>query len=106
MNNTRIEQAVLRAGGRDFEPLRELATFQDQVAYLQIAIEDFPDDAQYIAHILGQIAKAQGMTDVAKKSDLGRESLYKSLSGEVDPNLSTILKVIKAVGLKLQMVPA
>ena len=106
MSDKRIEQAVLRAGGRDFEPLRELATFEDQVAYLQIALEDFPDDAQCIAHILGQIAKAQGMSDVARKSDLGRTALYKSLSGEVDPNLSTVLKVIKAIGLKLQMVPA
>ena len=101
-----IRQSVLKSGGRDFDPLRELTTLQDQVEYLQIAIEDYPDDARYIAHVLGQIAKAQGMSNVARKSRLGRESLYKSLSGEVDPNLSTVLKVLSAVGFKLKMVPA
>ena len=106
MNENRILRSALKLGGREFDPLRELATLDDQASYLQIALEDHPDDAQYIAHVLGQIAKAQGMTSVAKKASLGRESLYKSLSGEADPNLSTILKVVKAVGFKLQMVPA
>ena len=106
MNSNQKRQSVLNAGGRDFDPLRELSTLQDQAEYLQIAIEDHPNDAHYIAHVLGQIAKAQGMSDVAKKSRLGRESLYKSLSGDVDPNLSTVLKVLSAVGFKLKMVPA
>ena len=57
--------------------------------------------AAFIAKALGDIARAQGMTQVARESGLSRESLYKALSGERSPSFDTILKVVSALGLKL-----
>lgn len=62
-------------------------------------------DPALIAAVLGDIARAQGMTKIARKTGLGRESLYKTLSNEGNPELATILKVLSAVGLKLQAIP-
>jgi probable addiction module antidote protein len=64
-------------------------------------MEEAGDDAAFIAHALGVIARARGMTQLANDTGLGRESLYKALSGEGNPSFATILKVIKALGLKL-----
>ncbi|MGV8059719.1 MAG: addiction module antidote protein [Smithellaceae bacterium] len=61
------------------------------------------NDPALIAAALGDIARAKGMTQIAKKAGLGRESLYKSLSAQGNPELSTVLKVIHALGLKLQV---
>ena len=58
-------------------------------------------DAAFIAKALGDIARAKGMAQVAKDAGLSRESLYKALSGERSPDFDTILKVIRALGLKL-----
>ena len=59
------------------------------------------DDAAFISHALGVIARAKGMAQLAKDTGLGRESLYKALSSEGNPSFATILKVIKALGLRL-----
>ncbi|MFM8936205.1 MAG: addiction module antidote protein [Vulcanococcus sp.] len=69
-------------------------------AYLEACIEEADGDAAFIAKALGDIARAQGMTQVARDSGLSRESLYKALSGERSPSFDTILKVITALGLK------
>jgi len=58
-------------------------------------------DAAFIAKALGDIARAKGMTQVARESGMSRESLYKSLSGDRSPSFDTILKVISALGLQL-----
>lgn len=76
---------------------------QDIELYLQACMEDAGDDPAFIAHALGVIARARGMTQLAKDTGLGRESLYKALSGEGNPSLSTISKVAKALGLKLHL---
>ncbi|MDP2853785.1 MAG: putative addiction module antidote protein [Smithellaceae bacterium] len=78
-----------------------LKTEADMEAYLEAALEE--NDPALIAAALGDIARAKGMTEVAKKAGLGRESLYKSLSAQGNPELSTVLKVIHALGLKLQV---
>jgi len=78
-----------------------LQTESDMEAYLEAALEE--NDPALIAAALGDIARAKGMTEVAKKTGLGRESLYKSLSAHGNPELSTVLKVIHALGLKLQV---
>lgn len=62
-------------------------------------------DAQYIAHALGVIAKARGMTSVAREAGVTREALYKALSEKGDPKFSTVLGVAKALGLKLTFSP-
>lgn len=74
------------------------------VSYLEAALED--GDAHVIAAALGDIARAKGMTEVARKAGLGRESLYKALSPDGNPEFATVLRVINALGLKLHAVPA
>ena len=78
-----------------------LRTPKEMAAYLEACIEEADGDAAFIAKALGDIARAQGMSQVAKDSGLSRESLYKALSGERSPSFATILKVVTALGLKL-----
>ena len=78
-----------------------LRTPEEMAAYLEACIEESDGDAAFIAKALGDIARAQGMTQVARESGLSRESLYKALSGERSPSFDTILKVVSALGLKL-----
>jgi probable addiction module antidote protein len=77
-----------------------IKTPEDVAAYLDAALED--GDSALIAVVLGNIARSKGMAVVAKKAGLGRESLYKALSKGGNPKLDTILKVVHALGLKLQ----
>jgi probable addiction module antidote protein len=64
------------------------------------------DDVAYIAHALGVVARARGMAEIAKKTGLSREGLYKTLSVKGNPELATVLKILEAVGLKLVAEPA
>ncbi len=84
-----------------YDVAEHLRTPEEMALYLDACIEESDGDAAFIAKALGDIARAQGMTQVAKNAGLSRESLYKSLSGERVPDFSTILKVTKALGLKL-----
>ena len=77
-----------------------LKTKKEREAYLNAAFED--GDASVIAAALGDIARAEGMSKVAKKTGLGRESLYKTLSADGNPALSTILKILKAFDFNLR----
>ena len=78
-----------------------LKTPEQMAQYLDACIEESSGDAALIAKALGDIARAQGMSNIAKSSGLSHESLYKSLSGERAPDFATVLKVIKSLGLKL-----
>ncbi len=78
-----------------------LRTPKEMVAYLEACLEEANGDATFIAKALGDIARAKGMTQVARDSGLSRESLYKALSGDRAPSFATILKVVDALGLKL-----
>ena len=77
----------------------------DVVQYLQACIDEAGDDAAFIAAALGDIARARGMTQLARDTGLGRESLYKALSGEGNPSFGTVLKVLAALGLRLTVEP-
>lgn len=79
-----------------------LKTEEDMLAYFEACLEEAGDDAAFIARALGNIAKARGMTQLARDTGLGRESLYKALSGEGNPSFATILKVTRALGLQLR----
>ena len=79
-----------------------LETKEDIVAYLEAALED--GDPSLIAVALGDIARSKGMTQIARETGLGRESLYKALSIEGNPEFATVLKVLQALGLRLQVV--
>jgi probable addiction module antidote protein len=70
-------------------------------AYLEAVFED--GDPALVAAALGDIARAKGMTKVAQAAGLGRESLYKALSPEGNPEFATVLKVVQALGLKLKV---
>jgi probable addiction module antidote protein len=89
-----------------YDVAEHLRTPKEMAAYLEACIEEANGDAAFIAKALGDIARAKGMTQVAKDSGLTRESLYKSLSGERSPGFDTILKVISALGLSLHAAPA
>lgn len=81
-----------------------LETEEDMILYLEAALED--GDPALISTVLGDIARAKGMTQIAEKTGLGRTSLYKALSPEGHPDFATILKVINALGIKLQATSA
>ncbi|EQC00361.1 putative addiction module antidote protein [Photorhabdus temperata] len=83
-----------------------LKTEADMAEYLDACIEEVGDDPAFIARALGTIARARGMTQVAKDAGLSRESLYRALSGDGNPEFGTILKVVKALGLKLHVAAA
>lgn len=77
-----------------------LKTEEDMALYFEACLEEAGDDPAFIAKALGDIARARGMTQVAKDTGLAREGLYKALSGEGNPSFATILKVVNALGLK------
>ena len=88
---------------RPFDASNYLKDEADIAAYLQVAIED--GDPALLAAALGDIARARGMTQLARDTGLSRESLYKSLSGERAPSSDTLFKVIHAMGFKLTVEP-
>ena len=75
-----------------------------RAGFLAAVIEDNEGDPYMISKALGHIAKAEGMAKVAKKSGLSRESLYKALSGDRNPEFTTIFKVMAALGLQFHVV--
>lgn len=83
-----------------------LRTPKEMAAYLEACIEEANGDAAFIAKALGNIARAKGMTEIARETGLSRESLYKALSGERSPSFETVLKVITALGLRIHTEPA
>jgi probable addiction module antidote protein len=84
-----------------WDPATHLATHDDIAAYLEAALQD--GDPQLVAAALGDIARASGMSQIAREAGVGRESLYKSLSSSGNPELGTVLKVISALGLQLHV---
>lgn len=79
----------------------ELKTDEDMALYLDACVEEDPGDGSLIRAALGDIARAKGMSQLARDTGLAREGLYKALSADGNPEFSTIMKVIKALGLKL-----
>jgi probable addiction module antidote protein len=84
-----------------YDVAEHLRTPEEMAAYLEAYLEEANGDATLIAKALGDIARAKGMSQVAREAGLSRENLYKALSGERAPGFDTILKVIGALGLKL-----
>ena len=82
-----------------WDAAEHLETDEDMAAYLEAALEE--NDPSLITAVLGDIARAKGMSQIARQTGLGRESLYKALSPEGNPEFATILKVVNALGLQL-----
>ena len=84
-----------------YDVAEHLRTPEEMAAYLEACLEEADGDAAFIAKALGDIARARGMTQVARDAGMSRESLYKALSGKRSPGFDSILKVIEALGLRL-----
>ncbi len=84
-----------------YDVAEHLRTPEEMAAYLEASMEEADGDASFIAKALGDIARSRGMSQVACDAGLSRESLYKALSGDRNPSLDTVLRVVGALGLKL-----
>ncbi|MGZ0786584.1 addiction module antidote protein [Pseudomonas saponiphila] len=89
-----------------FDAAEYLKSPEDMVAYLDACFEEDTGDGKLIRAALNDIARARGMTQIARDTGLGRESLYKALGSQGNPEFATIIKVMKALGLKLHVSPA
>lgn len=88
---------------RPWDSAEHLKTDEDMAFYLEACLEE--GDPALIAHALGVIARARGMTQLARDTGLSRESLYTALSGEGNPEFATVMKVLKALGFRLHAEP-
>ena len=84
-----------------YDVAEQLRTPEEMAAYLDAWLAEAPDDAAGIARALGDIARAKGMAQVARDAGLSRESLYKALSENGNPSFATVLKVARALGVRL-----
>ena len=89
-----------------FDAADYLQTNEDIDAFLDAAMEEGGDDPEYIAVVLGTIARARNMSQLARGTGLSREGLSRALSGNGNPTMATLMKVAKALDLKIQVVPA
>jgi probable addiction module antidote protein len=89
-----------------YDVAEQLRTPKEMAAYLDAWLDEAPEDASGIARALGDIARAKGMTQVAKDAGLSRESLYRALSTDGNPSFATVLKVARALGVKLHAAAA
>ena len=84
-----------------YDVAAQLRTPAEMAAYLDAWLDEAPDDVAGIARALGDIARAKGMAQVARDAGLSRESLYKALSADGNPSFATVLKVARALGVRL-----
>ncbi len=94
---------MIKTATTPYDVAEHLRTPEEMAAYLEAAIEEADGDAALIAKALGDIARSKGMSQVACEAGLSRESLYKALSGDRNPSLDTILRVVSALGMKLRV---
>ncbi len=85
----------------EWDSVQELKSEKDIALYFEACLEDDPGDGSLIRAALGDIARARGMSLVARETGLALESLYKALSPEGNPEFATVMKVIKALGFRL-----
>jgi probable addiction module antidote protein len=88
---------------RAWDPAEHLDSVEDIAAYLDAALED--GDPKLVAAAMGDIARAKGMSGLARDTGLSRESLYRALSAEGNPELGTVLRVLRAMGVRLRASP-
>ena len=99
MPKTRAKRAP-KATATPFDVAEHLRTPDEMAAYLDAWLDEAPDDAVGIARALGDIARARGMSQVARDAGLSRESLYRALGSQGNPSFATVLKVAKALGVR------
>lgn len=84
-----------------FDPARYLKSEEDIIAYLDAAMED--NDPAHIARALGDVARSEGMTEISRRTGLGRQALYTALSEQGNPTLETVTSIISSLGLRLSV---
>ena len=97
--------AVSRTKTVTYDVAEQLRTPEEMAAYLDAWLEEAPEDVAGITRALGDIARAKGMSQVARDAGLSRESLYKALSEDGNPSFATVLKVARALGVKFHAEP-
>ncbi|MBK8336028.1 MAG: putative addiction module antidote protein [Sterolibacteriaceae bacterium] len=97
----RASSKIAKIRTTPYDVAEHLRTPEEMAAYLDAWLDEAPEDAAGIAKALGDIARAKGMSQVAKDAGLSRESLYRALSGDGNPSFATVLKVARALGVKL-----
>lgn len=88
---------------KKWDVVEQLKTDEDMALYLDACMEGDPGDGSLIRAALGDVARAKGMSQLARDTGLTREGLYKALSAEGNPEFSTIMKVMRALGVKLHV---
>jgi probable addiction module antidote protein len=101
MAHARKTKQVTKVKTSSYDVAEHLRTPQEMAAYLDAWLDEAPDDISGIARALGDIARAKGMSQVAKEAGLSRESLYRALSEGGNPSFATVLKVARALGVRL-----
>ncbi len=96
---------MTRTVASPYDVAEHLRTPEEMAAYLDACMEEAGDDAAFVAKALGDIVRARGMTQIACDAGRSRESLYKALSGDRNPRLDTVLRVVGALGLRLRAEP-
>ena len=104
MSGTLNAKVARRLGIRRFDTAEYLNSEADIAAYLEAVLAE--DDPRLLVAALGDVARARGMTQLARETGLSREALYRALSTEGNPELATVTKVLRALGLRLAIQPA
>lgn len=86
-----------------YDVAEHLRTREEIAAYLDAWLEDAADDVSGITRAIGDLARAEGMSQVARDTGLSRKSLYRALSDDGNPSFATVLKVARAVGVTLRV---
>jgi probable addiction module antidote protein len=92
----------LKPGFSKWDVTGNLKTDEDIILFLEACFDEAGDDAAFIAAALGEVARARGMASIAEATGLTREGLYRTLSKQGNPSFSAVLKVMKALGIKLR----
>jgi probable addiction module antidote protein len=96
----------LPAGYRRWDAANYLKSEEDMAGYLEAAMEEAPDDPAYITAVLNDIARARGIMKLASDAGMTRAGLYKALAPGSKPSFETVVKISKALGLRLSLRPA
>lgn len=89
-----------------FDAAEHLKTPEDIAAYLDAALEEAGDDPGFFTHALGVVARAQNMSQLSRETGISRQGLMKALAGDGNPSFGTVMKVTRALGIKLVTEPA
>jgi probable addiction module antidote protein len=90
---------------RPWDAAEHLHDESDIRLYIEAALDEAPDDAAFLAMVLGDVARARNLAELARTTGIARETLYKTLRGEGNPTIATISKLAKALGYRLSLAP-